>query len=184
MTTNGAVLEYKAQMQGFQNGMTSGPDGAIWFAQGYPNAVGRVTTTGVVSTVPLSAPNALGGSLTVGPDDKIWVTEGLAGALGRLSAIGGTGDSITATHGVQFSGAVAVFVDGTPVATTSNFTASISWGDGTNSAGTVTGSTGGPFTVSGTHTYATAGTFSLRITLTDSVDKSTYTSSQGRATVK
>jgi streptogramin lyase len=184
MTTTGATIEYKAQMQGFQNGMTSGPDGAIWFAQGYPNAVGRVTTTGVVSTVPLTAPNALGGSLTVGPDNKIWVTEGMAGALGRLSAIGGTGNSISATHGVLFTGTVAVFTDGTPVATTSNFTASISWGDGTNSAGTVTGSTGGPFTVSGTHTYATAGTFSLRITLTDSVDKSTYTSSQGRATVK
>jgi virginiamycin B lyase len=183
ITTSGVVTEYKAQMQGFQNGIVSGPDGAIWFAQGYPNTVVRVTTKGVVSTVPLTALNALGGSLTVGPDHKIWVSEGLAGALGRLSAIGGTGQDFTATHGVKFSAEVASLVDGTPNAVASNFTATIYWGDGATSSGTISGKTGGPFAVSGTHTYASAGTDHPYVTFYNAADHSTYTSSKGAATV-
>jgi streptogramin lyase len=185
ITTSGVVTEYKAQMQNFQNGIVSGSDGAIWYAQGYPNAVGRVTTKGVVSTVPLTTLNALGNSITAGPDHKIWVAESIAGALGRLSAIGGTGDTFTATHGVQFSGNVARFVDGTPTATASNFTATINWGDGakSTSTGTITGNAGGPFTVSGSHTYSTAGTYHPYVTFHDTVDNSTYTSTKGKATV-
>ena len=183
ITTSGSVTEYKAQMQSFQNGIISGPDGAIWFAQAYPNAVARVTTKGVVSTVPLTALNALGGSLTVGPDHKIWVTEGLAGALGRLSAIGGTGKLFTATHGVEFSGKVAVFVDGTPTATASDFTPTIYWGDGAKTSGAISGKAGGPFDVKGKHNYSSAGTYHPYVTLHDTVDKSTYTSSKGKATV-
>ena len=183
ITTSGVVTEYKAQMQNYQNGIVSGPDGAIWYSQGYPNAVARVTTKGVVSTVPLSSLNALGNSLTVGPDNRIWVAEGVAGALGRLSAIGGTGQDFTATHGVQFTGEVASFVDGTTTAKSSKLTATIYWGDSTTSSGTITGSTGGPFDVSGSHTYSTAGTFHPYATLYDSVDKLTYTSSKGKATV-
>jgi streptogramin lyase len=183
ITTSGKVTEYKAQMQNFQNGIVSGSDGAIWYAQGYPNAVGRVTTKGVVSTVPLTTLNALGNSLTVGPDHKIWVAEGVAGALGRLSAIGGTGQNFTATHAVEFTGEVASFVDGTPTATQSDFTATIYWGDGAKSAGTITGSPGGPFDVSGSHTYSSAGTFHPYVTFHDTVDNSTYASTKGKATV-
>jgi streptogramin lyase len=183
ITTSGKVTEYKAQMQNFQNGIVSGPDGAIWWAQGYPNAVGRLTTKGVLSTVPLTTLNALGNSLTVGPDHKLWVAEGLAGALARLSAIGGTGLDFTATHAVEFTGNVASFVDGTPTAPESDFTATIYWGDGTKSAGTITGSPGGPFEVSGSHTYSAAGTFHPYVTFFDSVDVSTYTSTKGKATV-
>ncbi len=183
ITTTGAVTEYPAQMQGFENGIVSGPDGALWFAQGYPNAVARVTTRGVVSTVPLTSQNALGGSLTVGPDHKLWVAEGLAGGLGRLSAIGGTGQVFTATHGVQFTGKVASFLDGTPMAMAADFTATISWGDGATSTGTISGSAGGPFDVNGSHTYSSSGTYHPFVTFYDMVDNSTYTSSKGRATV-
>jgi streptogramin lyase len=183
ITTAGVVTEYKAQMQNFENGIVSGSDGAIWYAQGYPNAVGRMTTKGVLSTVTLTTPNALGNSVTLGADSKIWVAEGIAGNLGRLSAIGGTGQNFTATHGVSLTVKVASFVDGTSSATASNFTATINWGDGKTSSGTVTGSTGGPFSVSGSHTYSTAGTYHPFVLFTDTVDKSTYTSTKGTATV-
>lgn len=78
---------------------------------------------------------------------------------------------------------MASFVDGTPTATASNFTATINWGDGAKSAGTITGSTGGPFEVSGSHTYLAAGTFHPYVTFHDTVDDSTYTSTKGKATV-
>ncbi len=185
ITTSGKVTEYKAQMQDYQNGIIAGPDGAIWYAQGYPNVVARLTTKGVLSTVPLTTLNALGDVMTVGPDHKLWVGEGVAGALARLSAIGGTGLNFTATHAVEFTGNVASFVDGTPTASASDFTATIYWGDGatSKSTGTVTGSPGGPFDVSGSHTYSAAGTFHPYVTFYDTVDNSTYTSTKGKATV-
>jgi streptogramin lyase len=183
ITTAGVITEYPAQFQNFQNGIVAGPDGALWFAEGYPNSVARMTAKGVLSTVPLTTLNPLGNSLTVGPDHKIWVAEALAGGLGRLSAIGGTAINFSAAHGTQFSGKVASFVDGTPSATTSNFTAIINWGDGTTSAGTVAGKTGGPFTVTGAHTYSATGTDHFYVSFHDKVDNSTYTSTKGVATV-
>ncbi len=49
-----------------------------------------------------------------------------------------------------------------------NFTASINWGDGTAAtAGTITANGGGSFNILGTHTYATAGPFIINVTLTD-----------------
>jgi streptogramin lyase len=186
INTSGMLLaEYPVNFSGFDlpSGLVAGSDGALWLAEYYPNNVARVTTTGVVSLVPLTASNAQGNDLAVGADHKLWVVDAAAGEVSRLSAIGGTGDLITAIHGQLFNGAVATFVDGTPTATTSNFTASINWGDGMKSAGTVTGPTGGPFTVSGSHTYTKLGTFTLTVSATEKVDKSTYQASPGTATV-
>jgi hypothetical protein len=50
------------------------------------------------------------------------------------------------------SGVVASFVDGDPGGTVSDYTANISWGDGTSSTGTIA-SSGSAFTVLGTHHY-------------------------------
>jgi len=54
---------------------------------------------------------------------------------------------------------VATILDNDPSATSSSFTATIDWGDGTTSAGTITVDPNGGFDVSGSHTY-TAGTYS------------------------
>ena len=46
--------------------------------------------------------------------------------------------------------------------------ATINWGDGTSSAGTITQATaGGPFTVAGKHTYAVAKTFTVTVAIHD-----------------
>src|SRR5439155_12208266 len=51
-------------------------------------------------------------------------------------------------------------------ATTSDYSASIDWGDGSpSSPGTISGS-GGTFTVSGAHSYAEEGTSTLTVTIT------------------
>lgn len=184
ISTSGTVTEYPAQFQNFQDGIVAAPDGAIWFAQCYPNGVNRITTSGVLSNVQLTTPSACGNALTVGSDHKLWVAEGFAGAMGRLSAIGGASKTIKPMHGAPFKGSVAKFLDGTITAAQVNFTATVNWGDGTKSVGSVTGAKGGPFTVSGTHTYAKSGKFKLIVSLTDKVDKSTYTASPGQAIVK
>jgi hypothetical protein len=179
------IAEYPVGFSNFPEGLVAGKDGALWLDQYYPNGVARVTTKGVVSQVALTLSNAGGNDLAVGSDGKLWVVDGAGGAVSRLSAIGGKGNLIKPTHGRAFDGAVAKFVDGTLAAKLGDFTASISWGDGSKpSAGTVTGAAGGPFTVKGAHTYAKAGTFKVAVSLHDKVDNSTYLASKGKAAVK
>jgi hypothetical protein len=91
-----------------------------------------------------------------------------------LSAIHGNGSAINGTVGLSFSGGVAMFVDGTPTAMPSDFTATIDWGDGATTAGTVSGGTGGPFQVSGSHAFTKAGNLVVTVTLHDTVDDEDY----------
>ncbi|MFI5379551.1 MAG: beta strand repeat-containing protein [Tepidisphaerales bacterium] len=61
---------------------------------------------------------------------------------------------------------VATFTDSNPLATTSEFTATINWGDGTHSAGTLA-KVAGIFQVLGTHRYLKQGTYKMTVTVHD-----------------
>jgi uncharacterized delta-60 repeat protein len=74
----------------------------------------------------------------------------------------------------NFSGAVATFTDADPGAMAGDYTATITWDDGTSSRGTVTGT--GPFTVSGTHLFGSfTGTHHISITIGDAGSSVTVT---------
>jgi CSLREA domain-containing protein len=82
--------------------------------------------------------------------------------------------SISATEGNAFSGQVAGFSDPDMTGTSSEYSATINWGDGTNATpGAITGS-GGNFTVSGNHTYAEEGPYNITAIITD-VDNASNT---------
>src|SRR3984893_13495278 len=66
---------------------------------------------------------------------------------------------------------VAGFTDTNLSDTASSFTATIDWGDGTTSTGTVVGSNG-HFTVEGGHTYADENQFPALVTVTRTADSS------------
>ncbi len=91
---------------------------------------------------------------------------------GKISAIGAT--PITGAAPTTISGEVAEFTVADPTATAASYTATIDWGDGTTTAGTVTGSAG-RFAVSGDHTYASPGTYTIRVTISDVHDPSNST---------
>jgi hypothetical protein len=65
-----------------------------------------------------------------------------------------------------FNGIVANLHDGDPAAPLSDFTATIDWGDSSNSAGTVAGS-GGNYTVAGSHTYSSTGFYNVNVHVDD-----------------
>ena len=75
--------------------------------------------------------------------------------------------SLTATEGSAFSGTVASFTDPDPNGTAGEYAASINWGDGHTSSGVVLGVTGGPFAVTGTHTYTEEGSYTATVSVND-----------------
>jgi hypothetical protein len=66
-----------------------------------------------------------------------------------------------------FSNVLATFSDANVSATPGDFTAAISWGDGTTSGGAVKALGGGAFEVLGVHTYATPGTLPFGLSVQD-----------------
>src|SRR5580693_4626427 len=100
----------------------------------------------------------------------------------EADGLSGTGAAISAVATQPFTGLVASFHDTDAANTPSDFTATINWGDGNSSAGTVAGGAGN-FTVSGTHTYATSGTFTVTVTLTDDAPGTASATATGTASV-
>ena len=68
--------------------------------------------------------------------------------------------NISTSKGGAISGPIATFTDTDVSAPATDFTATIMWGDGINSGGTVAGSAG-HFSVTGTHAYAKEGSYLL-----------------------
>jgi hypothetical protein len=71
------------------------------------------------------------------------------------------------SEGLPFSGVVANFSDADPGAFAGDYAATISWGDGAISAGTVVATGPGAFAVTGTHTYAEEGSYSASVFIAD-----------------
>ncbi len=55
-------------------GITLGPDGALWFTETLNNKIGRITTAGVITeyTIPVASSSPQG--ITSGPDGSLWFT--------------------------------------------------------------------------------------------------------------
>lgn len=72
---------------------------------------------------------------------------------------------------------MATFSDADQNTSPSTYSASISWGDTTASAGVVTGSRASGFTVSGSHTYAEEGSYTITVQISDLDSNSTTVTS-------
>ena len=86
------------------------------------------------------------------------------------------GFSFAGPAGSSVGGTVATITDPNTSATPSAYSATINWGDGSSSAGTVGGGSGS-FSVTGNHSYVAGGTYPITVTIT------AVGSNQGSSTV-
>jgi len=71
-------------------GITTGPDGNLWFTAPGANKIGRMTTKGVGTTFPIQARDASPRGITAGPDGNVWFVEfdPSGNAIGRITPTG------------------------------------------------------------------------------------------------
>src|SRR5262249_5478816 len=98
-----------------------------------------------------------GGSSVTGPSHATISDGWLTASANNLAATEGS---------AAFSGTVGSFTDADPNPTLSDFSATINWGDGTITTGTIAAN-GNSFTVAGTHAYASEGSFTVTLTIKD-----------------
>src|SRR4051812_16549037 len=73
----------------------------------------------------------------------------------------GAGRSVSGTAGQGLHAVVAHFTDANAGASAGDFSAQITWGDGSAGAGVVSAAAGGGFDVTGDHTYGGAGSYTV-----------------------
>src|SRR5262249_29610244 len=103
------------------------------------------------------------------PDDSQSLVQGTISqqvVIGAAPLVAGSPVAVVATEGEEFDGPVALFSTSDPNST-ATYVATIDWGDGTRSAGTVTEQSGQEV-VAGDHTYAQAGHYSISVLIQDS----------------
>jgi hypothetical protein len=187
---------FKATIEGFTNGNTIDLAGVTATSATWSNGVLTVAGTGYGLTGPITlalAGNYAGATFHIANDgigapspyfsfitytgSNITVT----GAGSPLPAptprvYGGTGTAITAVEGSAVNGTLASFTDSVATDIASQLSASITWGDGSVSDGTVSGS-GGVFSVTAAagHVYADEGSYLTSIAITNSADAVTTT---------
>jgi streptogramin lyase len=156
--TTGQVGQYSATIDWGDNSTNS--TGAITYAGGTAFTVAGSHTYSEEGPFPVT--------VTVnGPNGRFFLSN--SQAIVADAPIHAVATTLMATTSTPFSGIVATFSDENPFATTADFRATIIWGDGHTSTGTILApiSPNTFFSVSGTNTYATSGTFKPQVTIQD-----------------
>jgi hypothetical protein len=98
-----------------------------------------------------------GGAGTTGSS----ASTGNASLIVKPAPLLATAVNFNAVAGAPFTGTIATFTNPDPNGGATSYTATIVWGDGTTSTGTITGT--GTLTVSGPHTYADPGGYTASV---------------------
>src|SRR5258707_5134827 len=80
-----SIAEFPLAAGASPRGIAAGPDGAIWFAEGVSNKIGRITTAGAITELPASLANSTPIGTTAGPDGPILVTRAASQRTGAIT---------------------------------------------------------------------------------------------------
>jgi streptogramin lyase len=167
---------FTAEVASFSDTQTTGQVGqysAIIAWGDSTTSTGTITYLGgtsftVTGTHTYSEEGPYGVAVTINaPGGRMFFANGQANvADASLNAVPTTA---MAAATVPFTGVVATFSDDDPMGTASDYVATIIWGDGHTSAGTIVppSAPNSFFSVTGSNTYATTGSYSVQVTITD-----------------
>jgi hypothetical protein len=176
------VVDFLDTNSSFSEGRDAGITGTINWGDGTVQTVAPTAPSGQcecranfeirgshVYDAPIPAGATIPITVTAKDDGGSTATdEGLTAAVADGALTAGGNVSLATPATVAFTSMVGSFTDEAGAqASAADFAATINWGDGTTSTGTVTSSLFATFRVSGSHTYATAGTKSITATVTD-----------------
>ncbi|WP_406512963.1 isopeptide-forming domain-containing fimbrial protein [Streptomyces sp. NBC_00161] len=82
------IFEYSLVNPSTPIGITTGPEGNMWFTEFGGEKIGRITTAGAISEYPIPTTSGQPEEITAGPDDSLWFTERNSGKIGRISTAG------------------------------------------------------------------------------------------------
>jgi len=166
---------------GFEDGALAGTSATVTVAtftdannygpaSGYAATIdwgdGTTATAGVIGGA--YGEFAVSGAHTYAADGSYTITATIDDGNGETATATSTAVVADVYAEVDSQLTVASFHTADASATTSSFTATITWGDGTQSAGqVVAGSGSGNFQVVGTHAYAAAGAYTVQAAVTD-----------------
>src|SRR5690606_15581551 len=82
-------------------GIIAGPDGNVWFVEGYAGKIAKVTPSGMFTEYTPPAGTTFGKSLVAGPDGAVWLPATVSGvkSIARV-----TGAGVTTTYAIPGSG--------------------------------------------------------------------------------
>ena len=66
------------------SGIAFGSDGALWFTETRADRIGRMTTSGTISSFAIPTPGSEPGEIVAGPDGAMWFTEFVGNKIGRI----------------------------------------------------------------------------------------------------
>src|SRR5260370_26054653 len=67
------------------HGITSGPDGNIWFTESSANKIGRITPSGTITEFPIPTAGSFPNGITSGPNGNLWFTEFVGNKIGEIT---------------------------------------------------------------------------------------------------
>ncbi len=108
MTTDGQFSEYSLPGDSSPQGITTGVDGALWFAEYGTDSIGRITTAGVVSQYQLPGINATPYDITAGSDGSLWVVEQSPNKIARMTTDG----TVTAEYDAPYNSDMKIITNG------------------------------------------------------------------------
>ena len=188
ITMSGQITYFPIQGQGAMD-IAWVHDGGIWFSDSAGRRIARISpATGVITYFEPVGQDQFSvlRAISSASDGNLYFTgvrtDPVAGYLPVVGKIPlsvpdhAVGTNIYPTHGALFSGSVASFADFETI-NGGFFNATIHWGDGTSSKGTVSRVfSGNPnqFKVRGSHTYANKGKFTVTINVSEPGDQYSF----------
>jgi streptogramin lyase len=92
---SGDVFPLPAPAASVPNQLALGPDGNVWFTEGVPAAVGKITPSGQITLFETPTASSLPYGIAAGPDGRMWFAERNADKIGAIPTDATSGTDIT-----------------------------------------------------------------------------------------